>query len=123
MKNTNTAPETAPNTVIMDADPTRLLIRTNPAIMTAEELQHAVAEFRKYRQIREEAESELEAIQARIVAHMEAMQADTISGPDYKATYKIQARTRLDTKALDAAFPGLRAQYTIPAPCHAFKLT
>ena len=34
MKDAITAPETAPNTVIMDADPTRLLIRASSAVMT-----------------------------------------------------------------------------------------
>lgn len=123
MKNTTTAPETAPNTVIMDADPTRLLIRTSPAIMTPEELQQAATEYRKYKRIRDEAEKELEALQAAFVAHLAAIGADTVNGSDYTATYKTQQRTKLDTKALDADFPGLRARYTVPNPCKAFRLS
>lgn len=123
MKNTNTAPETAPNTVIMDADPTRLLIRANPAIMTPEELQQAATEYRKYKRIRDEAEKELEALQAAFIAHLAATGADTVNGADYTATYKTQQRTKLDTKALDADFPGLRARYTVPNPCKAFRLS
>ena len=116
-------PETTHNAVIMDNDPTRLLIRKDPAIMTPEELQKAADEYRKFKRIRDEAESELEALQARFVAHMTAKATDTESGLNYKATYKIQNRTKLDTKAMDADFPGLRARYTIPNPCKAFKLS
>lgn len=123
MKNTFTAQETAPNTVIMDADPTRLLIRANPAIMTPEELQQAATEYRKYKRIRDEAEKELETLQAAFVAHLAAIGTDTVNGSDYVATYKTQQRTKLDTKALDADFPGLRARYTVPNPCKAFRLS
>lgn len=110
-------------TPYMDNDPTRLLINAAPAAtMTPEEIAEAVKAWREYTHIKEEAEAELKAIQARIIAHMQAEAVEELRGVDYKATYKTVNGTKLDRASLEADQPGLLARYTVPNPSHRFLL-
>ena len=43
---------------------------------------------------------------------MDAAQVDTLSGSDWKVTYKAVTSSRLDTSALKKALPDIAAQYT-----------
>jgi len=90
--------------------------------MSPEALQNAVNEYRHYSRIAEEAAAILDSLKDTIKAHMEATEADTVSGPDYKITWKPVNGTKLDRAGIDAAFPGLLDRYTIPNPTRRFTL-
>ena len=45
-------------------------------------------------------------------AHMDAEGVETISGTDWKVTYKAVTSSRIDTSALKKALPDLAAQFT-----------
>lgn len=93
-----------------------------PERMTPEAIAEAVAEYRHYSRIAEEAAAILDSLKDALKAHMEATDADTITGPDYKITWRPVAGTKLDRAGIDAAFPGLLSRYTLPNPTRRFIL-
>ena len=60
----------------------------------------------------DELTAEIESITDSIKAHMDAEGVDTISGTDWKVTYKSVTASRLDTSALKKALPDLVQQFT-----------
>ena len=60
----------------------------------------------------EELAAEIETLQDAIKAHMTAQDTDTLTGSDYKITWKSVTSNRLDTAALKKALPDVAAQYT-----------
>jgi hypothetical protein len=93
-----------------------------PAIMTPEQIADAVTEYRHYSRIAEEAAAILDSLKDALKAHMEAVDADTVTGPNYKITWKPINGTKLDRAGIDAAFPGLLDRYTLPNPTRRFTL-
>ena len=71
-----------------------------------------VKELRELRRMADELAGEIEAIQDEIKAHMTAQDADTLTGTDWKITWKAVTSNRLDTTALKKALPDLAAQFT-----------
>lgn len=80
--------------------------------MANNEIFAKVAELRELRRMAEELEAQIEGITDELKAHMNATDTDTITGPDFKITWKAIESTRLDTKALKAAAPELCARFT-----------
>lgn len=80
--------------------------------MSQNELSAKIRELRELKRMQEELSGEIEAIQDDIKQHMDAAQVDTISGNDWKVTYKAVTSSRLDTSALKKALPDIAAQYT-----------
>ena len=80
--------------------------------MSNTEIQSKVNELRELRRMADELAAEIEAAQDAIKAHMTAIDADTISGTDWKVTYKAVTSSRLDTNALKKALPDLAQQFT-----------
>ena len=60
----------------------------------------------------ERSNPEYRSIQDTIKRHMDAEGVDTISGTDWRVTYKAVTSARLDTAALKKALPDLAAQFT-----------
>lgn len=81
--------------------------------MSNQDLAVAVREFQEYRQIKEQAEAELKAIQARITAHMEQQGVAEMTVGLVKVTYKPVTSTRFNSNALKAANPDMHARYSI----------
>ena len=54
---------------------------------------------------------EIEAIQTRIKEEMTTRGVDTLSGDDYRITWKQVLTNRLDSKALKAAMPDLYGRF------------
>jgi len=71
-----------------------------------------VQELRELTRMREELEAEITALQDALKAHMAAQGTDTITGADYRVTWKTVTTSRLDGKALKAALPEIAAQFT-----------
>lgn len=93
----------------------------NP-IMTPEAIAEAVAEYRHYSRIAEEAAVILDGLKDALKAHMNAADVDEISGPDYKITWTPVNGTKLDRAGINAAFPGLLDRYTVPNPSRRFTV-
>lgn len=80
--------------------------------MSTNEMNSKIKELRELRRMADELAAEIESIQDSIKAHMDAEGMDTISGTDWKVTYKAVTSARLDTAALKKALPDLAQQFT-----------
>ena len=76
------------------------------------EMDSKIKELRELRRMADELTAEIESITDSIKAHMDAEGVDTISGTDWKVTYKSVTASRLDTSALKKALPDLVQQFT-----------
>lgn len=80
--------------------------------MSISEMDSKVKELRELHRMAEELAAEIDSIQDSIKRHMDAEGVDTISGTDWRVTYKAVNSTRLDTAALKKVLPDLAAQFT-----------
>lgn len=80
--------------------------------MSRQDIESKVQEIRELKRMQEELTAELEALTCEIKAHMDAEGVDTISGTDWKVTYKAVTSSRIDTSALKKALPDLAQQFT-----------
>ena len=71
-----------------------------------------VKELRELKRLAEELQAEIDSVQDQIKEEMTAQAVDTLSGPDWKVTWKEVTSSRLDTTALKKALPDVAAQYT-----------
>lgn len=79
--------------------------------MANNELFAKVAELRELRRMAEELQAQIEGITDEIKGHMSAADTDTISGPDFKISWKVVESTRLDAKALKAEAPEMYSRF------------
>ena len=80
--------------------------------MSIIELDGKVKELRELLRMQEELTAEIEAIRNIIKAEMTAQGVDTLTGTDWKATWKNVTTHRVDSKALKAALPEVFAAYS-----------
>ena len=80
--------------------------------MSINEMDSKIKELRELRRMADELAGEIESITDSIKAHMDAEGVDTISGTDWKVTYKAVTSSRIDTSALKKALPDLAQQFT-----------
>lgn len=80
--------------------------------MSVNEMDSKIKELRELRRMADELTAEIESITDSIKAHTDAEGVDTISGTDWKVTYKSVTASRLDTSALKKALPDLVQQFT-----------
>ena len=80
--------------------------------MSRQDIEGKVQEIRELKRMQEELSAELEALTCEIKAHMDAEGVDTISGTDWKVTYKAVTSSRIDTSALKKVLPDLAQQFT-----------
>ena len=80
--------------------------------MSISELSAKVNELRELRRMSDELSAEIEAIQDAIKNHMDAANVDTLTGNDYKITWKNVTSARFDTTAFKRENPELSARYT-----------
>ena len=80
--------------------------------MSINEMDSKIKELRELRRMADELAAEMESIQDSIKQHMTAAGVDTISGTDWKVTYKTVTSSRIDTAALKKALPDLVEQFT-----------
>ena len=71
-----------------------------------------VKELRELKRMADELAGEIEAIQDEIKQHMTEQDTDTLTGIDWKVTWKAVTSKRLDSKALKAAMPDVVEQFT-----------
>ena len=80
--------------------------------MSILEIAGKVNELRELRRMADEIAAEIDAIQDSIKAHMAAENVDTLTGTDYKITWKTVTSSRIDTTALKRDRPEIAANYT-----------
>lgn len=71
-----------------------------------------VRELRELRRMREELAAEIEAIESEVKAEMSARNVDTLTGTDWRITWKSVTSSRLDTAALKRELPELAERFT-----------
>ena len=80
--------------------------------MSKQEIESKVQEIRELKRMQEELSAELEALTCEIKAHMDAIDADTLTGADYKITWKTVTSSRFDSTAFKKAMPELAERFT-----------
>ena len=89
--------------------------------MSNTEIQSKVNELRELRRMADELAAEIENIQDAIKAHMTAIDADTLTGADYKITWKaVTTSSRFDSTAFKKAMPELAERFTKSATSRRF---
>lgn len=90
--------------------------------MSTIELSGKVKELRELRRMAEELQAEIDGITDTIKAEMTARNVDTLTGADWKATWKEVTSNRLDTAALKKALPDVAAAFTKASTSRRFTL-
>ena len=80
--------------------------------MSINEMDSKIKELRELRRMADELAAEMETIQDSIKARMDAEGVDTISGTDWKVTYKAVTSSRIDTSALKKALPDVVERFS-----------
>jgi len=70
----------------------------------------------------DELQAEIDSLQDTIKAEMTAREVDTLTGVDWKITWKTVKSSRLDSKALKAAFPDVYGQFCKTSTARRFVL-
>ena len=80
--------------------------------MSFSEMDTKIKEIRELKRMQEELTAELDALSDEIKRHMDAEGVDTISGVDWKVTYKTVTSSRFDSTAFKKAMPELAERFT-----------
>lgn len=86
------------------------------------ELNGKIKELRSLRRMQDELAGEIEALQDAIKAEMTARNVDTLTGDDWKVTWKEVTSNRLDGTALKKALPDIAAAFTKASVSRRFTL-
>lgn len=79
--------------------------------MSTTEINAKVKELRELRRMADELAAEIEAVQDSIKSQMDAQGVDTLSGSDWKVTWKPVTSARLDNSALKKELPEIAARF------------
>ena len=90
--------------------------------MSISELDMKVKELRELKHMADELAGEIEALQDRIKAHMTEQNIDTLTGTDWKITYKTVTSNRLDSTALKKELPDIAARFMKASTSRRFVL-
>ena len=90
--------------------------------MSSNEIRSKVNDLRELRRMAEEIAAEIDTITDAIKAHMEAINADELSGADFKISWKPVTTARIDTAALKKAMPEIAEAFTKTSATRRFCL-
>ena len=90
--------------------------------MSISELDMKVKELRELKRMADELAGEIEALQDGIKAHMTEQNIDTLTGTDWKITYKTVTSNRLDSTALKKELPDIAARFMKASTSRRFTL-
>lgn len=79
--------------------------------MSKVELGNTVKKARKLKVKIEELQAEFDALTSTLKSEMESREVDTLTGADWKITYKTVISNRLDSTALKRELPEIAARY------------
>ena len=80
------------------------------------------SKVKELRRMAEELQAEIDGITDTIKAEMTARNVDTLTGADWKATWKAVTSNRMDTAALKKELPDIAARYTKASVSRRFTL-
>lgn len=86
------------------------------------ELDSKIKELRELRRMAEELQQEIDGITDTIKAEMTARNVDTLTGADWKATWKEVTSNRLDSTALKKELPDIAARFMKASTSRRFTL-
>jgi len=86
------------------------------------ELNGKVKELRELRRMADELQQEIDGLTDQIKAVMTEQNTDTLTGDDFKITWKLVTSSRLDTAALKKALPQVAEQFTKTSTSRRFVL-
>lgn len=81
--------------------------------MSINEITATVHELRELLRMEEELNAQIEALKDTLKSHMAREGTDTLSGTDYKVTWKEVESTRFDTTAFKKAHLDLHAAFSV----------
>ena len=90
--------------------------------MSIQEIDRKVQELRELQALIEEANAQIEAIKDMIKLRMVDDGTEVLQGNGWKATWHTVTSSRLDSKALKAAYPDLVAQFSKTSSTTRFTL-
>lgn len=90
--------------------------------MSIDMMNAKVKELRELKRMQDELAAEIEAIQDEIKAELTARNADTLTGIDWKITWKAVTSNRLDTTALKKELPDIAARFMKESTARRFVL-
>ena len=90
--------------------------------MSISELDMKVKELREQKRMADELAGEIEALQDGIKAHMTEQNTDTLTGTDWKITWKEVTSNRLDSTALKKELPDIAARFMKASTSRRFTL-
>lgn len=90
--------------------------------MSISELDMKVKELRELKRMADELAGEIEALQDGIKAHMTEQNTDTLTGTDWKITWREVVSNRLDGTSLKKELPDIAARYTKASVSRRFTL-
>lgn len=90
--------------------------------MSVSEMDSKVKELRELRRMAEELQAEIDGITDSIKAEMTARNTDTLTGMDWKITWKAVTSSRLDTVALRKALPDVVERFSKTTTCKRFRM-
>lgn len=80
--------------------------------MSANEMESKIKELRELRRMADEIAAEIETLQDAIKSEMTAQNTDTLTGADWKVTWKAVTSKRFDSAAFKKTHSELYDQYT-----------
>ena len=90
--------------------------------MSINEMDSKINDLRELRRMADEIAAEIETLQDSIKAEMTTRQVDTLTGADWKVTWKTVTTNRLDTAALKKAMPDIATAFTKASTSRRFTL-
>jgi len=90
--------------------------------MSTSEIGSKVAELRELRRMAAELAEQISALENEVKAEMLRRDTDTLSGLDYKVTWKEVTSSHFDTKAFKSAYASLYTAFTRPAVSRRFVI-
>lgn len=90
--------------------------------MSTHEMDSKINDLRELRRMADEIAAEIETLTDAIKAEMTARNTDTLTGSDWKASWKVVTTNRIDTAALKKAMPDIAAAFTKASTSRRFTL-
>ena len=90
--------------------------------MSKETMSAKVKELRELRRMQEELSGMIEAVQDEIKAIMTAQETETLTGADWKTTWKPVTSSHLDSTALKRELPEIASRFMLQTTSRRFVL-
>ncbi len=90
--------------------------------MSITEMDNKIKELRELRRMADELQAEIDSLQDSIKAEMTARDTDTLTGTDWKITWKAVTSSKLDSTALKKELPEVAARFMRQTTARRFLL-